>query len=145
MPKSAASALPLTKLRSPIRNPKMSAKRPIVFACSGCSNAGQLSGRVALELDRRGIAEMSCLAGIGAAKPLFLKKLADREVWVVDGCPINCSLGVFEQVHEHTDVHIRLHDLGIKKNADVPDDEAFDQLMDGVLNQITDAAKSKET
>ncbi len=114
----------------------MTQKIPIVFACSGCSNAGQLAGRVALELDRRGIAEMSCLAGVGAAKPLFLNKLKDRQVWVVDGCPINCSLGVFDQVHEQADVHIRLHDLGIKKNAAQPEEESFEQLMEGVLEQV---------
>ncbi len=114
----------------------MSPKIPIVFACSGCSNAGQLAGRVALELDRRGIAEMSCLAGVGAAKPLFLNKLHDRLVWVIDGCPINCSLGVFDQVHQHADVHIRLHDLGIKKNAAHPEEAAFEQLMTGVLEQV---------
>jgi len=36
--------------------------KPVVFACSGCSPAGQLANQLALELDRRDIAEMSCLA-----------------------------------------------------------------------------------
>ena len=111
-------------------------KKPILFACSGCSNAGQLANDVAHELDRRGVAEMSCLAGIGAAKPLFLKKLQQREVWVVDGCPIHCSLGVFNQVHEHIDVHIRLHDLGVKKQAAAPIGEALNTLIEDVLRDI---------
>jgi uncharacterized metal-binding protein len=119
----------------------MSPQLPIVFACSGCSNAGQLAGRVAVELDRRGIAEMSCLAGVGAAKPLFLNKLKDREVWIVDGCPIHCSLGVFDQVHQHAGLHIRLHDLGTKKNAEQPDGEAFERLMNAVLAQIRQGMK----
>ena len=79
---------------------------------------------------------MSCLAGIGAAKPLFLKKLQQREVWVIDGCPIHCSLGVFNQVHEHIDVHIRLHDLGVKKQAAAPIGEALNTLIDDVLQDI---------
>ncbi len=116
---------------------RMSPKIPIVFACSGCSNAGQLAGRVALELDRRGIAEMSCLAGVGAAKPLFLNKLKNRQVWIIDGCPINCSLGVFDQVHERAAVHIRLHDLGIKKNAPQPEGDDFDGLMQAVVEQAS--------
>lgn len=118
----------------------MSLKKPIVFACSGCSNAGQLAGRVALELDRRGVAEMSCLAGVGAAKPLFLNKLKDRQVWIIDGCPINCSLGVFEQVQEDAAVHIRLHDLGIKKNAAQPEGDDFESLMQAVLERASVAS-----
>ena len=112
-------------------------KIPILFACSGCSNAGQLANDVALELDRRGVAEMSCLAGVGAAKPSFLRKLSDREVWIIDGCPIQCSLGVFGQVREHVNVHIRLHDLGIKENADAPSGQAFDELIESALLQVS--------
>ncbi|MCO6044355.1 putative zinc-binding protein [Aeoliella sp. ICT_H6.2] len=108
---------------------------PIVLACSGCSRAGQLANRVALELDRRGIAEMSCLAGIGAAKPLFLKKLRGRQVWIIDGCPIDCSLGVLRQVHQQADLHIRLDKLGVQRNADHPEGEEFDELMIAVLDQ----------
>jgi uncharacterized metal-binding protein len=115
----------------------MAEKIPILFACSGCSNAGQLANDVALELNRRGIAEMSCLAGVGAAKPSFLRKLSDREVWIIDGCPVQCSLGVFEQVRERVDVYIRLHDLGVKKNADTPEGQAFDELIESVLQQVS--------
>lgn len=42
----------------------MRAELPIVYACSGCSEAGQLANQVALESDHRGLAEMSCLAGV---------------------------------------------------------------------------------
>lgn len=111
-------------------------KRPILFACSGCSNAGQLANQIALELDRRGLAEMSCLAGVGAAKRHFLKQLADREVWIIDGCPIECSLGVFAQVHENVDVHIRLYELGVRKSEPLPAGSEFDRIMTGVLQQI---------
>jgi uncharacterized metal-binding protein len=110
---------------------------PIVFACSGCSSAGQLANQLAVELDRRGIAEMSCLAGIGANKPHFLKQLVGRQVWIIDGCPIHCSLGVFDQVHEQATVHIRLHDLGVRKNAPLPEGPALEQLIDDVLQHAT--------
>ena len=114
----------------------MSKNIPILFACSGCSNAGQLANDLAVEFDRRGIAEMSCLAGVGAGKELFLKRLRDREVWVIDGCPIDCSLGVFDQVREHVDVHIRLNDFNIKKNAPKPAESEFDQFVDTVLDWV---------
>lgn len=73
---------------------------------------------------------MSCLAGVGASKQHFLKKLREREVWIIDGCPIECSLGIFSRVQEYVDVHIRLHDLGVKKHAPLPDAEQFEALVE---------------
>ena len=120
----------------------MPEKLPIVFACSGCSNAGQLANDLARELDARGIAEMSCLAGVGAAKKHFLKQLTDREVWVIDGCPIECSLGVFDRVSENIDVHIRLHDLGVRKKSERPSDAAFAELIEVILQQVRERKPS---
>ena len=93
--------------------------KPLVFACSGCSFAGNLADDLARHLDRTGEAEMSCLAGIGARRPSFLAKLHNREVWVIDGCAIECARGVFEQAGRCASVsqHIRLHDAGIKKHC----------------------------
>lgn len=94
----------------------MPSPRPIVFACSGCSFAGRLAYDLAQELDRRGIAEMSCLAGLGAGLPTFRKKLEGRPVWIIDGCPIECARGVFDRNGDHADRHLRLRDLGFSKN-----------------------------
>jgi uncharacterized metal-binding protein len=107
--------------------------RPLVFACSGCSNAGQLTNQVAVELQRRGFVEMSCLAGLGAGKRHFLDKLKCREVWAIDGCPIECGLGVFSHIEQYVDVHVRLHDFGIRKNVELPDRESLDELIDRIL------------
>jgi uncharacterized metal-binding protein len=46
-------------------------KGTVVYACSGCSDAGELANRIARQLTREGVAEMSCLAGIGGrVKPV---------------------------------------------------------------------------
>ena len=107
----------------------MEQKKPVVFACAGCSFAGQLAYQLALELDRRGIAEMSCLAGLGAEKPSFLRKIRGREVWIVDGCPIECSLGILDRIGKHADRHIRLHDYGIKKKQPPEEGVDLDRLI----------------
>lgn len=114
---------------------------PLVFACSGCSEVGQIANQLALELDRRGVAEMSCLAGLGAKKPQFLRKLANRRVWIIDGCPIECSLGVFQQIQEQVHIHIRLHDLGIRKNVPLPQGNEWDQFVDQVLAYVAQREK----
>lgn len=108
-------------------------EKPILFACSGCSFAGRLAYDLALELDRRGTAEMSCLAGLGASHPAFTRKLKDREVWIIDGCPITCSQGVFERNGDAVDRHIRLHDLGFEK--EIPPEGGVD--MDQLVEQVT--------
>ncbi len=115
--------------------------KPLVFACSGCSFAGKLADDMARHLDRTGDAEMSCLAGIGAKRPGFLAKLRSRDVWVIDGCPIECARGVFEQAGHGGAVtrHIRLHDHGVKKhqapNGDVD--------VDGFAVQLTEHVKTR--
>jgi len=107
----------------------MTDRKPIVFACAGCSFSAKLSWELAKEQDRRGIAKMSCLAGVGARKKPFLNKLRDREVWVIDGCPIECGLGIFDLIDTPVDRHIRLADLGIRKNAEPEGGVDMDALI----------------
>lgn len=38
---------------------------PLVYSCSGCSSAAQMANHLAVQLDRTGLAEMSCIAGVG--------------------------------------------------------------------------------
>ncbi|TAK94969.1 MAG: zinc-binding protein, partial [Aquabacterium sp.] len=45
------------------------AHQALVYACSGCSSAAQLANHLAVRLDREGIAEMSCIAGVGGRVP----------------------------------------------------------------------------
>ncbi len=89
---------------------------PLVYACAGCSDAGKLAYDLGLALTRRGDAEMSCLAGVAALRPGFLRQLRRRDAWVIDGCPIECGRGVFEQAGQRMTRHIRLHELGYCKN-----------------------------
>ena len=67
---------------------------PLVYSCSGCSSAAQLANHVALQLDRRGVAEMSCIAGVGGDVPHLMKIVrSGRPIIALDGCPLNCVQG----------------------------------------------------
>lgn len=112
---------------------------PIVFACAGCSFAARLSWDLAKALDRRGVAEMSCLAGVGARKPAFLRKLVGRPIWVIDGCPIECGLGIFDLIDYKIDRHIRLAELGIKKLHEPAGGIDMDALIERVVNTTSEA------
>ena len=48
--------------------------RPLVYSCSGCSNVAQLANALAVRLDREGLAEMSCIAGVGGRVPALVSK-----------------------------------------------------------------------
>ena len=64
---------------------------PLVYSCSGCSSAAQLTNQVALQLDRRCAAEMSCIAGVGGDVPYLLKiAQSGRPIVALDGCPLVC-------------------------------------------------------
>ena len=49
-------------------------EKPLVYSCSGCSSAAQMANYIAVQLDRKGIAEMSCIVGVGGN----VKKLLQR-------------------------------------------------------------------
>lgn len=103
----------------------------IIYACAGCSGAGQVAYKVALSLDKEGKGKMSCLAGVASAKPYFLKQLTDQKVVVIDGCAMACGKYIFENLQIHIDQHVELHKLGVKKNAIVSED-----IVDGLINGI---------
>ena len=49
-------------------------KLPLVYSCSGCSNVAQLANTLAVRLDRAGLAEMSCIAGVGGRVASLVSK-----------------------------------------------------------------------
>ena len=90
--------------------------RPLVYACSGYSSAAQLANRLALELDAEGVAEMSCIAGVGGGvKPLVRVATSGRRILALDGCPLGCVRACLGGVGVEPDVHHVLSELGVVK------------------------------
>ena len=90
----------------------------VVYACSGCSDAGELADRIARQLTREGAAEMSCLAGIGGrVKSLVNKAAAAEHILAIDGCPLNCTRHTLELAGFKDFEHLELHALGFRKNS----------------------------
>lgn len=91
---------------------------PLVYSCSGCSSAAQLANHVALQLDRRGVAEMSCIAGVGGDVPHLLKTArSGRPIIALDGCPLVCTKSVLARHGIGVDRHYQLHEYGVKKRV----------------------------
>lgn len=92
----------------------------LVYACSGCSNAAQLANHLAVKLDRSGVAEMSCIAGVGGHVKPLVRKLEDavargRPIMAIDGCRLACVENVMAQYDCKPTVHIQLAAHGVKK------------------------------
>lgn len=95
-------------------------KKPttVVYACSGCSDAGEIADRIARKLTRDGAAQMSCLAGIGGRVKSLLTKAENAErILVVDGCPLNCAAHTLRLAGFQTFDHLELHKIGIRKGS----------------------------
>ena len=88
----------------------------VVYACSGCSDAGELADRIARELTRTGVAEMSCLAGIGGrVKSIMGKGEKAERILVIDGCSLNCARKTLELAGLKKFHHLGLHEIGLRK------------------------------
>lgn len=122
----------------------------LVYSCSGSSNVAQLANYIAVRLDRLGLAEMSCIAGVGGdVRALVKKATAGRPVLAIDGCPLSCC----EQVLGAKDVEpkrlVRLHDMGLKKRQHVDFDReeqelVFRQVLEALAPTLLDADPSPQ-
>lgn len=89
---------------------------PLVYSCSGCSSAAQLANHVALQLDRRGVAEMSCIAGVGGDVPYLMKIVrSGRPIVALDGCPLVCVKSCLSRHGIEAQRHYQLQEYGVKK------------------------------
>lgn len=117
---------------------EMSEPKPIIYSCSGCSDAGELADRVARELNKRGVGEMSCLAGVGGrVKPLLMKAQRAERIVVIDGCPLNCARHTLQNAGITNFQHIALQNLGHRKGNCPVTPERVESATAMATNEIT--------
>jgi uncharacterized metal-binding protein len=112
----------------------LTSESPLVYSCSGCSSAAQMANYLAIQLDRKGIAEMSCIAGVGGnVKKLVRTALSGRKIIAIDGCPLACVKACLNNHSLQPDVHFELTRFGVAKQQH----EDFDkQQADEILERI---------
>jgi uncharacterized metal-binding protein len=95
---------------------KTISETPLVYSCSGCSNAAQMANWLAIKMDRDGIAEMSCIAGVGGnIKKLVNTALSGRNIIAIDGCPLACSKACLGNHNITPGMHFELTRYGVSK------------------------------
>jgi len=112
--------------------------KPLVYSCSGCSDVAQLCNHLAIQLDRKGIAEMSCIAGVGGNVPGLVKTAqSGRPLIALDGCPMHCVKSCLQRHDVVATLHINLREFGFKKRKHVDfDDSDAAAAMRVVLDKI---------
>lgn len=113
---------------------------PLVYSCSGCSSAAQMANDLAVKLDRKQEAEMSCIAGVGGdVGPLVETATAGRSMLVIDGCPLECARKSLEQHDVEPDTHVNLAKQGVPKEYHTEYDkdqaaELYEELVQAIQN-----------
>lgn len=109
--------------------------KPLVYSCSGCSSAAQMANYLAVRLDRSGLAEMSCIAGVGGnVKTLVRTAKSGRKLIAIDGCPLACVKACLSNHALQPDWHIELKGMGVAKKQG----EDFDRVeAEEIFNKIS--------
>lgn len=106
-----------------------------IFPCVGASNVGQLSNKIAIELEKQSIGNLMCTAGIGARAPGLIKsaEACDRII-AIDGCSVNCASKTLELAGFKVDRQIVISEFGIKKTKEkeLKEDE-FSKALENTL------------
>lgn len=120
--------------------------KPVVYSCSGCSSAAQLANHVAVRLDRSGVAEMSCIAGVGGDVPSLVKLAkAGRPIVALDGCQLACARHCLERHGITPDQHHELQNYGIRKrlHEDFDHDQA-ERVLQRVRADIQELTSTQQ-
>ncbi|MGQ0708985.1 MAG: putative zinc-binding protein [Rhodoferax sp.] len=121
-------------------------QRPLVYSCSGCSSAAQLANHLAVQLDRRGVAEMSCIAGVGGDVPHLLRMAHSRRpIVALDGCPLVCVHSCLQRHGLQPTHHYQLHEHGVKKrNHEDFDPRDAQRLLELLCTELGAGLRSAE-
>ncbi|HEY3278605.1 MAG TPA: putative zinc-binding protein [Syntrophorhabdaceae bacterium] len=98
--------------------------KTLILACSGRSNVGQVANNVMIEMDKRGVGNAFCLAGVGADLSGFVESARAGRTILIDGCPVGCGKKMFEKHGITPSRYFVATELGIEKT------NAFDKLTE---------------
>lgn len=118
----------------------MTAETPLVYSCSGCSSAAQLANHLAIRLDRLGVAEMSCIAGLGGDVPSLVRlATSGRPIVALDGCALHCVAATLRRHGLTPARHLVLSNYGVRKRRHVDFDPADAERLLAIVQSATES------
>lgn len=105
------------------------ADSPIVYACSGASDVGEVADRAARRLNALKLARMECLPSV-SARTVRRDELAKApRILAVEGCGKDCVSKLLELAGIRGVTRVRLSDLGLAKGETTPDEAAVARVV----------------
>lgn len=114
-------------------------KKKIVLACSGASNTGAYTDKVARKLMKESKAKMMCLARFSVDEKFAQQTKYDLEgkdkatLLVIDGCPINCAEMTLRKADILDYEHYNVTDYGVEKGKTPVTEEKINEIADQIL------------
>ena len=108
----------------------------LIYACSGCSDVGELADRIVRAVTKSGRIKMSCLAGLGAGIGSFVEqaKSTCRNV-AIDGCRIGCAGKTLDNMGvKH--ISFVLTDMGFKKGETALSDSLIKETAEKIQGSL---------
>lgn len=103
---------------------------PLVYSCSGCSSPAQMAHYPAIQSDRQGIAEMSCIAGLGGnVKKRVKTTRSGSKIIAIEGCPLACTKACLSHHALQPGLEMDLSRMGVSKKQQ----EDFDKEQANVI------------
>ncbi len=108
----------------------------LIYACSGCSDVGEISDRVARVLSKEGFGKMKCLAAVGAhlSGPVKSAIGADENI-AIDGCSDACARKNLEHAGVIPKSYI-LTEMGLEKGKTVLTDEIVNEMSKKIRDKM---------
>jgi uncharacterized metal-binding protein len=133
----------MTASTTPNSAGQTSRRIPCVLACSGCSPAGALADRTARRLQELGLAQMSCLVGVGGrVKPILATVQSAPGVMVIDGCPLECGANSLRHAGITSFIQFRLDEAGVRKHDSAVLENDSERVIAAAAQQLANAGFS---
>lgn len=109
----------------------------LVVACSGASNVGQVTNMTAIRMTQQGLAKMTCLAALGAKLPAYVESAKDRDLVVLDGCPVGCAKLIVDGTGIGNYKYFVISELGVNKTHRFDNlENEVGMIWDNIINSI---------
>lgn len=107
-----------------------------IYSCSGASNTGLISDRVARTISGLGYGKISCAVAVATSLEIYLNKAKNSSKnIIIDGCNTACVAKIFNNynINYH---HIVITDYGVTKNKTLVTDELIKDITNKVINSL---------
>lgn len=107
-----------------------SGREMLVMACSGASDIGCLSDKVARKLRDNGVRSMKCLAMVASDNQPLIESLKTANVLIIDGCPVDCGKKIMDKAGLTNYGYLRLTDHGFQKGQSPVNEENVNRVYE---------------